>query len=446
MAMGERIVELLEEKKYSLLQEEISQYPAVDIAEDFENLDPKYRLLLFRLLHKDQAAEVFAYLSREQKADLVVAINDHELKEIVKELAFDDMIDTLEEMPANAVKKILKGTSEEMRRMINQFLKYPDYSAGSLMTIEFVDLKKEMTVSEALTHIKKTGVDKETIYTCYVIDNNRKLEGLISLRRLVLSSGTELVSDIMNTDLVAVTTHEDQEEVANLFKRYGLLTVPVVDMEQRLVGIITIDDIVDVIVEESTEDFEKMAAIQPSEEAYLKASIFSLAKNRIVWLLVLMISATITGNIMARYEHMLQSIVILALFVPMLMDTGGNAGSQSSTLIIRGLALKEIQMEDIMKVVWKEFRVGCLVGILLGAINYLRMVLLVNTTVNIALTVSITLFVTVVLSKTVGGTLPILAKLFKLDPAIMAGPLITTIVDTLALITYFRVATAILGI
>lgn len=229
MAMGERIVELLEEKKYSLLQEEISQYPAVDIAEDFENLDPKYRLLLFRLLHKDQAAEVFAYLSREQKADLVVAINDHELKEIVKELAFDDMIDTLEEMPANAVKKILKGTSEEMRRMINQFLKYPDYSAGSLMTIEFVDLKKEMTVSEALTHIKKTGVDKETIYTCYVIDNNRKLEGLISLRRLVLSSGTELVSDIMNTDLVAVTTHEDQEEVANLFKRYGLLTVPVVD-------------------------------------------------------------------------------------------------------------------------------------------------------------------------------------------------------------------------
>jgi len=444
--LEEKIMGYLTEKRYSLLKAEISQYPAVDIAEIFEKLDPKYRLLLFRLLPKDQGAEVFSYLSKEEKRSLILAINDRELREIISELAFDDLIDALEEMPANAVKKILKESSEEDRQLINQFLNYPVNSAGSLMTIEYVDLKKEMTVDEALAHVKKTGPDKETIYTCYVIDNNRKLEGLISLRRLVLSKGDELVGDIMNTEVVSVTTHEDQEEVANLFKRYGLLSIPVVDKEGRLVGIITIDDAVDVIVEESTEDFEKMAAIHPSEYAYLKTNVFTLFKNRIVWLAVLMLSASVTGTIISRYENMLQSAVLLAAFIPMLMDAGGNAGSQSSVLVIRGLALKEIEFGDILRVVWKEFRVGCLVGLALAAINYLRVFLFVNAEKRLAFTVSLTLFITIVLAKTVGGTLPILAKKFKLDPAIMASPLITTIVDALALLIYFRVASAIIGI
>lgn len=418
---------------------------AVDIAEVIDELDKKHSIILFRLLPKDKAADVFSYLSTQQRKDIVGAIHETKLTEIIEELYFDDMIDFLEEMPANVVKRILKASTEEERKLINQFLNYPENSAGSLMTIEYVDLKKEMTVKEALAHIKKTGVDKETIYTCYVLNASRKLEGIVSLRKLVLLEDHLLISDIMNEDLIYTTTLADQEEVASLFKKYDLITLPVVDTEHRLVGIITIDDIIDVIDQETTEDFQKMAAMEPNEEEYLLTGVFSLARKRIVWLLILMLSATFTGSIINRFEEVLQSVVILAASIPMLMDTAGNAGSQSSTLIIRGMALGEVGIDDYLKVFWKELRVSSVVGIVLALVNFGRMILLKNS-VNVAITVSFTLGITIVMAKVVGGTLPMLAKKLKLDPAIMAGPLITTIVDALALIVYFNVATLLLGL
>jgi len=349
-------------------------------------------------------------------------------------------------MPSNIVKKVLKNTDEKTRKLINQFLNYPEDSAGSIMTIEFVDLKKEMTVKQALEHIKKTGVDKETINTCYVIDNNRILEGVISIRKLILSEETALIKDIMDTDVVYINTHDDQERIASLFKKYDFLSMPVVDNERRLVGIVTIDDIVDIIDRENTEDFQKMAAMHPSEEEYLKTNALVLAKHRITWLLVLMISATLTGNIIKRFEESLQSVVVLAAFIPMLMDTGGNAGSQSSTLIIRGLSLGEIALKDVFKVLWKEIQVGCLVGLALSLVNFARIYYFERNDLLVSLVVSITLFFTVLLAKIVGGILPIIAKRLKVDPAIMASPLITTIVDALSLTLYFSTASRLLGI
>jgi len=444
--MYERIIELIEEKKFSLLKEELNEMISVDIAELIDELDKKNSIIVFRLLSKDHAAEVFSYLSSAQQKDIVGAIHETKLKEILEELYFDDMIDFLEEMPANVVKKILMVSTEEERKLINQFLNYPETSAGSLMTIEYVDLKKEMSVKEALAHIKKTGLDKETIYTCYVLNEKRKLEGIVSLRKLVLMDDELLISDIMNEDVITTQTLDDQEEIASLFKKYDLITLPVVDKENRLVGIITIDDIVDVIEQENTEDFQKMAAMEPTDEEYLASGIFSLARKRIMWLLILMVSATFTGAIISKFEDVLSTVVVLATFIPMLMDTAGNAGSQSSTLVIRGMALGEIELEDYLMVFWKELRVSGLVGLGLGLINFVRMLVLTAAGMKIAFTVSFTLFVTIVLAKVVGGTLPIAAKKFKLDPAIMAGPLITTIVDALALIVYFNVASLILGL
>jgi magnesium transporter len=445
--MDERRLEyLIREKKYVTLKKELEDMNQVDVAELLEPLDIHTSLLIFRMLPKDLAVDVFAHFSVEQQREFISLVTDKELKDIIDELFFDDMIDIIEEVPANIVKKILLNAKEEERNLINQFLKYPPDSAGSIMTIEYVDLKKTMTVKDALEHIKKTGLDKETVYTCYVTDRNRKLEGIVSLRKLVISEENLSIEEIMDRDVIYVHTHDDQETVAGIFKKYGFLALPVVDKEDRLTGIITVDDIMDVIDQETTEDFQKMAAMSPSEEKYLDASVFSLAKHRIIWLLVLMISATFTGGIIRKFEDILQSVVVLTAFIPMLMDTGGNSGSQSSTLIIRGLALGEIDLKDAGKVMLKELRISIIVGAALAVVNFFRIYLFDDVGVMISLTVSITLFITVVIAKVVGGVLPMIAKKMNIDPAIMAGPLITTIVDALSLIVYFSVASWLLNI
>lgn len=441
-----RLKELIRDKKYVTLKRELEDMNPVDVAELLESLDVHTALLIFRMLTKDLAVDVFAHFSVEQQRELIGLVTDKELKHIIDELFFDDMIDILEEVPANIVKKILIHAKEDERNLINQFLKYPPESAGSIMTIEYVDLKKAMTVREALAHIKETGLDKETVYTCYVTDKNRKLEGIVSLRKLVISDEDLLIEDIMDRDVIYVHTHDDQETVAGIFKRYGFLALPVVDKEGRLTGIITVDDIMDVIDQEATEDFQKMAAMSPTEEKYLDASIFSLAKHRVVWLLVLMVSATFTGGIIRKFEGLLQSVVVLTAFIPMLMDTGGNSGSQSSTLIIRGIALGEIELKDARKVVLKELGISIVVGAVLAVVNFFRIYLFDNVGVLISLTVSLTLFITVVISKVIGGILPMIAKKINIDPAIMAGPLITTIVDALSLIVYFSIASWLLNI
>ncbi len=444
--MDDFLKELIEKEKYLQARNELSGMNIVDIAQILEELDKEKLLIIFRILPKEIAAGVFSHTSIELQQYIIESITDKETSSIVGKLFLDDTVDLLEEMPSNVVKKVLKNTDEETRKLINQFLNYPEDSAGSIMTIEFVDLKKHMTVGEALAYIRATGVDKETINYCFVIDEVRKLEGVVSIRKIILSESNEIVGDIMSTDVLYANTLDDQEKIALIFKKYDLTTLPIVDNENRLVGIVTIDDIVDIIDEENTEDLHKMAAIQPLEDEYLKTNAFILAKHRIVWLLVLMISATFTGNIIRKYEGMLESVVILAAFIPMLMDTGGNSGSQSSTLIIRGMALGEINTADVFKVFRKEIKVGLISGFTLAAVNFLRMIYFEKVGVTISLTVCLTLFFTVIISKLVGGLLPILAEKIHLDPAIMAGPLITTIVDVLALMIYFGLATRFLAI
>lgn len=442
----ERIEELIEEKEYVRANEALSTMNEADVTEILAACDPYKTLLLFRMLPKRLAAEVFSRFTPEQQLDIVSSVTSEELKDIVNELYFDDKVDLIEEMPANMVKKILSVTGEKERELINQFLNYPEDSAGSLMTIEYVDLKKHMTVRQALDRIKKTGMNKETIYTCYVTDAERRLEGIVSLRTLVTSDEDLVIGDIMEPDIVRVNTHDDQENVAHSFKKYGYLALPVIDNENRLTGIITVDDIIDIMEQEATEDFQRMAAMSPSEEAYLSTGVFAMAWQRLPWLLILMVSATFTGRIMGRYENILTQAVVLSAFIPMLMDTGGNSGSQSSTLVIRGLALGDITTRDWWKVIWKEMSVSFLVGVALAVTNFVRLLLLEKIETPIALTVSITIVVTVMAAKIVGGVLPLIAKLLKIDPAIMAGPLITTIVDALALMVYFVAATALLGL
>ncbi|MDR7857591.1 magnesium transporter [Tissierella sp.] len=445
--MDERtILDLIKEKKYVQIKKELSEMNEVDIAELLDSLDSHMTLLIFRMLPKDLAVEVFAHFSIEQQIGIVNSITDKELEYIIDELFFDDMIDLLEEMPANIVSKVLAYSKDDERRLINQFLKYPPDSAGSLTTIEYVELRKNMTVKEALSHIKKTGLNKETVYTCYVTDRKRTLEGFISLRTLVVSELDEIIGDIMEDEVINVNTHDDQETVADTFKKYGFVALPVVDKEQRLIGIITVDDIMDVMEQEATEDFQIMAAMSPSDEAYLDTKVLTLAKHRLPWLLILMISATFTGRIMGKFEDVLTSVVILSTFIPMLMDTGGNSGNQSSTLIIRGLATGDITTRDGLKVLWKELRISLIVGLVLSATNFVRLMTIEKVGFPISATVSLTIVITVVSAKLVGGILPILAKKLRLDPAIMAGPLITTIVDALSLIVYFTIATALLGI
>ena len=442
----EVVMQLIEQKRYPELKQELQNIRPVDIAHILEELNERDTLLVFRLLSKGIAADVFSHLSSEKQAELSTLVDEKELSDILDELFFDDKIDYLEEMPANVVKKILKNTSEMERKLINQFLMYPDYSAGSLMTIEFVDLKKEMLAKDALARIRKIAPDKETIYTCYAIDEERHLEGTVTLKDIVLAGDDVKIENIMQKNPIYVKTHDDQEYVADIFKKYDLLAVPVVDNEKRLVGIITIDDVVDVIEQEATEDFYRMAAVQPSEESYLDTDVFTLARKRIVWLLVLMISATFTGFIIDKYQVALESVVALASFIPMLMNNGGNAGSQASTLIIRGLVLGEIDFKNIFTVIWKEARVALIVGSILSLVNFMRVYLIQGYSLQISLTVSITIVITIMVAEIIGGILPIIAQKLKLDPAMMASPLITTIVDATTLAIYFTLAVWIIGI
>lgn len=436
----ENIEMLISEKKFVEARNILEEINEADLADFLEKAPPATSLLVFRMLPKSTAAEVFSRLPTEQQTSFIDAVTDMELAPLLDELFLDDMVDIVEEMPANVVKRILKNTGAKERMLINQFLKYPKDSAGSLMTIEYVSLKEDMTVKEALKRIKKTGLQKETIYTCYVTSGNRLLEGIISLKDLVLADSREKIGNIYNKEFICVNTHDDQETVASVFKKYGFLALPVVDNENRLIGIITVDDIIGVMEQEATEDFQIMAAMQPSEENYLETNVFKLAKHRIGWLLLLMISETFTSNIIDQYTALLAKMTVLTSFIPMLMDTGGNSGSQSSTLIIRGLATGEIQPKDWFKIIWKEIRIAGMVGAALAVIIILKSILIAKKGVQVSVTVGITLFVTVIIAKLTGGLLPLIAKKLKLDPAIMAGPLITTIVDAVSLIVYFSIA------
>ena len=435
--------ELMDKGAYIQLKQELNEENAADLAEYFEELSAEKQLFIFRLLTKDMAAEVFSYMDSDTQEHIVHSITDKEVRNIVDEMFLDDTVDFLEEAPANLVKKVLRNTDAETRALINRFLNYPENSAGSLMTIEFVKLRGGMTVDVAMKQIKRTGMDKETIYTCYVIDGQRKLIGVVPLRTLICAKDEELVQDLMEEDVVSVHTTDDQEEVAQIFKKYNWMALPVTDLENRLVGIITVDDIVDVIEQETTEDMEKMAA--PSDEEYLKTPVLKLARNRIVWLCVLMVSGTLSSLVISHYETLLATVMALSSFITIITGTGGNAGSQASTMIIRGMALGEIEVKDVLRVVWKEVRVGALCGIALGAVNMVRMTFFSPSTgFLVDFTVSISMAAVVVLSKTIGCTLPILAKILKVDPAMMAGPLISTLVDAVALIIYFSIATMLL--
>ena len=442
----EEIVELLEQNKLAELKEILINENPIDIADVFEDFPKEKYLIIFKLLPKDFSSEVFSYLSPEKQQEVIENITDDEIKFIVEDMYLDDTVDFIEEMPANIVDKILKNTSSDKRKLINQMLKYPENSAGSVMTVEYISFKDNYTVKQAIEYYRKVAIDKEETDICFVTDTKKKLVGIISLKTLILSKDDSYIQDEMDTNFVSVLTLDDQEEIAALFRKYDLTTMPVVDHEDRLVGVITVDDIVDVIDQENTEDIQKMAAMNPSDEEYLKESVLSLAKHRILWLLVLMISATFTGLIIKRYEDILQSAVYLAVFIPMLMDTGGNAGSQSATLVIRGIALEEIEFSDIFKVIWKELRVSILVGFILSAINFIRIYYFTNSSLETSLVVAISMFLTVIMAKVIGGVLPLVAKSLKIDPAIMASPLITTIVDTAALIIFFKLAVIFLHI
>ncbi len=432
--------ELLKNQDYRKLRESLVEDNEVDVAMFIEELPEHEALVVFRLLPKDMGALVFSHLSSEAQQDLAKAFSDQDLNDMLERLYVDDAVDFLEEMPANIVRRILQLTRPERRLLINRYLQYPEDSAGSIMTAEFTDLKREMSVRQAINRIRLHGEDRETIYTCYVTDQNRRLEGVISVKTLLLAEDDDMIADLMESDVINVNTSTDQEEVARIFSRYDFLSLPVTDHEGRLVGIVTIDDAVDVMEEEATEDFEKMAAITPSEKPYLNMSVWENARKRIVWLMLLMVSSMITGGIIESYEASFTQLPILVAFIPMLMDTGGNAGSQTSTMLIRGMALNEISIKDIVIVIWKEIRIALLVGTALSAVNFIRIYFFYEKNMTLALTVSLTLAATVFMAKLVGAILPLLAKTLKLDPAIMAAPLITTLVDAGSLVVYFRIA------
>ena len=444
--MKELIETLLKEKKYFEIKSELNKLNTVEISDILNQFkSPELVIMIFRLLKKDKAADVFPYLDSEHQEMIIHTSTDIETREIFDELYFDDIVDIIEEMPSNIVKKILKNTDKKDRHLINQLLKYPDNSAGSIMTTEYVDLQKNMTVSEAIEEIRKTGKDKENIYTCYVTGEKGILEGVLSLKELIAKKDTIQIEDIMNKNFVSVNTNDDQEIVADLFKKYDFIVMPVVDHENRILGIITIDDVMDVVDQEVTEDFHKMAGItSPTDDSYLKTNIFTMARQRIGWLAVLMISDTISGNIIQGYEKVLAKSIILTAFIPMLMSSGGNVGSQSSTVVIRSLALGEISPKSAFKVIKKEFFIGIMVSIVLSALNFIRLITLEKTDPTIALIVSLTHIFTIIISKLVGALLPLGAKIVKTDPAVMATPLITTISDAVTLVIYFTFATMLL--
>ena len=442
--MTEKALTLLGEKKFSQLKQLLSEMNPVDIAGILEEMPQESLPLVYRLLPKELAAEAFAEMDKDLQEILIQAFSDKELQEVLDELYLDDAVDIIEEMPANVVKRILRQTKPEVRKKINEILHYPEDSAGSIMTIEYVDLKKDMTVEDAFSRIRAIGVDKETIYTCYVTNQDRKLEGLVTVRELLLSPKTAVIGDIMQTHVIAASTLDDKEAVANQLQKYDFLALPVVDQEYRLVGIVTFDDAMDVLQEENTEDMEMMAAITPTGKPYLKTNTIELWKKRVPWMLLLMVSATFTGKIIQAYESALAAQVVLTAFIPMLMDTGGNAGSQTSVTIIRGLSLGEIRMSDLFKIIWKETRVAILCGLTLSLANFSKMMLLDRVGLSVSLVVCLTLVVTVTIAKITGCVLPIAAKRIGFDPAVMASPFITTIVDALSLIVYFNFASMLL--
>ena len=444
--MEERKVirELLDSKQYTRLRQMLSELNDADIAALLEEMEEQDMLKVFRILPKDLAADVFSYMDVDNQQFIITSLSDRDAANIVDNLMADDAADLMEEMPANVVKKILANASLETRRDINHLLRYPEDSAGSIMTVEYVDLKENLTVDEAIARIRKIGVDSETINICYVLDSRRKLVGTVALRYLLLSQPDEVISDIMHENVISISTMMDQEEVARQFQKYDFTAMPVVDNENRLVGIITVDDIVDILQEEATEDIEKMAAIVPSDKPYMKTGVLETWKKRIPWLRLLMVSATFTGRIIASYESALSACMVLSTFIPMLMDTGGNAGSQASVSIIRGISLDEIRFYDLPGVIWKEARVALLCGVTLSAANFVKLMLFDRVAVQVAFVICITLVVTVFVAKIVGCSLPMLAKKIGFDPAVMASPFITTIVDALSLVIYFQIATVLL--
>ena len=440
------IERLLENKRYATLKDIFITLQPADIAAMFDEMPEEALPLLFRLLPKELAAETFVEMDDDAQEMLIHGFSDTELKEVVDELYVDDAVDLIEEMPANVVMRILRQADPEVRAKINEVLKYPEDSAGSIMTTEFVNLRPTMTVSDSIKRIRRTGVDKETIYTCYVTDDNRKLIGMISIKTLLLADEDEIVMDIMESNVISVNTLDDQERVANLFGKYDFLAIPVVDGENRLVGIVTVDDAMDVMQEETTEDMEVMAAITPTDKPYMKTGVLETYRKRIPWLLVLMISATFTGWIISSYENALAAQVALTAYIPMLMDTGGNSGSQASVTVIRGLSLDEIKFRDLPRVIFKESRVAILCGVTLALTNFFKLMLFDGVGLQVALVVSLTLICTVFVAKIIGCALPLAAKKIGFDPAVMASPFITTAVDAISLLMYFQIAKVFLGI
>ena len=440
----ETLQELLSSRQYTLLRQTISEMNTVDIAAAMSEMADEDSLKMFRILPKDMAADVFADLEMDVQQYIIQSMSDREASNIIENLMADDATDLLEEMPASVVKRILANASPETRADINHLLRYPEDSAGSIMTVEYVDLREDMTVSEAIERIRKKGVDSETINICYVVTKQKILVGTVALRYLLIMKPDDVIGDIMNTNVISIGTMTDQEEAARMFQKYGFTAMPVVDNESRMVGIITIDDVVDILEEEATEDIEKMAAIVPSDKPYPKVGIFETYKNRMPWLLLLMISATFTGAIITSFEEALAAYVVLTAYIPMLMDTGGNAGSQASVSIIRGLSLKEIEFDDIFKIIWKEMRVAFLCGLTLSGASFIKLLLLDKLEVPVAAVVCLTLLIVVLIAKLVGCCLPMIASRIGFDPAVMASPMITTIVDALSLLVYFNIATKML--
>lgn len=450
VTLTETIRVLLEERKFNTLRDILTTMKPYDIAAIFEELQDEKTPILFRILPKELAAETFVEMDDETQEFLIHGLSDSELKEVVDELFVDDAVDLIEEMPANVVKRILRQADKDMRKQINELLKYPEDSAGSIMTTEFIVLRPDMTAEMAIKRIRRTGVDKETIYTCYVTDNNNKLIGISTVKDLLLADDDDLVNDLMEENVISVNTLDDQEQVAQMFSNYNFLALPVVDNENRLVGIVTIDDAIDVIQEEATEDIEKMAAVLPSDKPYMKTSVWGIYRKRIPWLLVLMLSATFTSTIISSFECALASVIVLSSFIPMITGSGGNAGSQASVSVIRALSLGEIEFKSMFKVLWKELRVSILCGATLAAANFIKLMIFdLNGNPNafmIALVVSLTLLGTIMMSKIVGSSLPLLASKIGFDPAVMANPLISTVCDSLSLLIYFGIATSILNI
>ena len=440
----EQLLAMLEERRFKELKEALENMHPFDIAEMLEELDDRQMILVFRLLAKDEAAETFTEMNNDMREILLNALTDSEIKEVLDEMYLDDTVDLLEEMPANVVDRLLMATDEDTRKLINTLLKYPDDSAGSIMNVEYIAFQKEMTVEEAILKIRQVGINRETIYTCYVTEK-RKLIGVVTVKELLTSGDNRTIEEIMETNMLYVNTHDDQEEVVSMISKYNLIAIPVVDNDMRMVGIVTVDDAMDVLEEETTEDMSMMAGIVvPSEDSYFETSIWQHAKSRFPWLLFLMLSATLSGLVLGSFEEVLLTMPILNTFVPMLTGTGGNCGSQSSTLIIRGLATEEIEFKDILKVLFKELRVAVLVGLMLAVVNGIRIMLMYGGNITLALTLGITLVCTVVLAKVIGCMLPLAAKKVGLDPALMAAPLITTLVDTGTILLYFTIATRIM--